>query len=220
MNYHDFIGVVLIPVGTAFVGVGAVQTASSQQDVWSSPWFDVGFAMVMLGALLVIFWRRRSRRSPIPDSGVSVQAAGTVVSHESPLVLRPGKGEWRPFGNAVWGFAIPVRVTNLSDDPITLAQYHLKSAPDAAQRPPIAQEAWNSVSNWMAEFSSEHESEQFAGEIIVPPGESIMRWFVSWVNARPSDGGRPAFTLQIKDSLNDTYELYIPDHPTETYPSP
>lgn len=221
MNAHRAGAVLLIPVGVAFIGVGAVQTPTSQQNVWSNPWFDVGFAMVTLGALLVIFWRRRGQRSqPVPDSGVSAQTIGSAPSSASPLLLRPGKGDWRPFDNAVWAFRIPVRVTNLSDDSITLAQYHLQSTPDAAQRPPIAQEAWNSVSSWIAKFSSEHESELFAGEIIVPPGESTTRWFVSWVYARLQDGGRPSLTLQIKDILNNTYELKIPAHPAETYPSP
>ena len=213
MNSHkapqpDFIGVVLIPVGTAFVGVGAVQTAASQRNVWSSPWFDVGFAMVALGVLLVVSWRWRMRR---------VRRAPNSVS---PLLLRAEKGDWRLFGNAVWTFRIPVRVTNTTGEAITIVHYHLQSTPDAALRPPVSQEAWNAVSSWLATFSSEHESDLFAGEIVVPPGESIMRWFASWVYARLPDGGRPALTLQIKDILNNTYELKLPAHPPETYPSP
>ena len=113
-----------------------------------------------------------------------------------------------------------MRATNLTDAAITLARYHLHSSPDASAATANCQEAWNSVSSWIAKFSSEHESEMFAGEIIVPPGESTTRWFVSWVYARLQDGGRPSLTLQIKDILNNTYELKIPAHPAEKYPSP
>jgi hypothetical protein len=208
----DAIEVTLVTIGAALISVGAVQTAGLHQDVWANPWFDGGCAVVALGALLVIWvivswWR--AWRHKVPDP----------MTDASPLLLRQGKGDWRLFDDTVWAFGISVRVTNITDDPITLARYGLLSGLDVTRRPPLDQEVQDAVGNWLAKLSSAHESELFAGEIIVPPGESITRWFVNSAYAPLPDGGRPALTLQIKDVLNNTYELDIPARPPKTYRS-
>lgn len=132
-------------------------------------------------------------------------------------MLRQGKGEWRLFNDAVWAFGIQVRVTNVTDEPITLVHCHLLSGPEVMQRPMLAREDREAVSNWLAEFSSEHKSELFVGEIIVPSGESVARWFVNSTPNPQLDSGRPALTLQMKDSLGNTYELNIPANPFGKY---
>jgi hypothetical protein len=219
----DAIEVTLATIGTALISVGAVQTAGLHQNVWSNPWFDGGCAVVAFGALPIIsvmasWWR--ALRHKAPDPVTDAEGSAPVPSGASPLLMRPGKADWRLFDDTVWAFGIPVRVTNVVDEPITLARYRLLSGSGITQCPPLSQEVRDAVDSWLAKLSSAHESELFVGEITVPPGESITRWFVNWAYAPLPDGGPPALTLQIKDVLNNAYELDIPAHPPETYRLP
>src|SRR5262249_11675679 len=100
----DAIGVALATIGAALIRVGAVQTADLHQNVWSNPWFDGGCAVVAPGALLVIsvmvsWWRSRRWRH-VPDPGPGARVPGPDVSDASPLLLRPGKGDWHLFDDA------------------------------------------------------------------------------------------------------------------------
>jgi hypothetical protein len=217
----DSIGVALVIVGSTLMSVGAVQTAGPHQNVWSNPWFDFGCVAFTPGVILVIYsivllWRSRRLR-PVPATETGILAADHTHPASSPLLLRPGKEEWRLFNEAVWAFGIQVRVTNVTDEPRTLVRYHLLSERGATQRQMLSREVQESVDSWLAAFSSKHESDLFACEVIVPPGESITEWFVNSAPNPQPDGGRPALTLQLKDSLGDTYELNIPANPLGKY---
>jgi hypothetical protein len=217
----DAIGGMLAVIGSAFVGVGAVQTAGSHQNVWSNPWFDGGCAVLATGFLIAIsvivpWWR--SRRSLTPDPGVAIQEP-QADDQDSPLHLLPQPGVWRLFAGTVWGFGIPVRVTNITEEPITLAHYRLLNGSGAAHRPQLAHDIQGAVDTWIAKLPTEHDSGLFAGEIIVPPGASITRWFIGSAYAPLPDGGRPALTLQFEDVSNDTYERDIPARPRRTFRS-
>ena len=123
------------------------------------------------------------------------------------------------FAGTLWSFGIPVRVTNITEEPITLAHYRVLNGPGATQRPQLTQGIQGAVDAWVATLSAEHNSELFAGEIVVPPGASITRWFIGSAYAPLPDGGRPALTLQFEDVSNDTYERDIPARPRRTFRS-
>jgi hypothetical protein len=151
----DAIGSTLVTIGATFMGVGAVQTAGIHQNVWADPWFDGGFVLVTPGALLaiivVISWSRARRR---PGSG--------------PLHLDLAEENWRLFYNAVWVFGLAVSVTNLTGQPIILADYRLRGEAGETQRPPLAEEVRNAVDNARERLIAEHISALFTGEIAVP----------------------------------------------------
>jgi hypothetical protein len=217
----DAIGGMLAAIGSAFVGVGAVQTAGSHQNVWFNPWFDGGCAVLTTGFLIAIsviipWWRSRRSQTRGPEIAIQERQAD---DQDSPLHLLLQPGVWRLFAGTLWSFGIPVRVTNITEEPITLAHYRLLNGPGATQRPQLTQGIQGAVNAWVATLSAEHNSELFAGEIVVPPGASITRWFIGSAYAPLPDGGRPALTLQFEDVSNDTYERDIPARPPRTYRS-
>jgi hypothetical protein len=217
----DAIGGIMAVIGSAFVGVGAAQTADSHRDIWSNPWFDGGCAVLATGFLIVIsfivsWWR--SRRSRKPGDGVSAQQRQDA-GRDSPLHLLPLRGVWYLFADTIWGFGIPIRVTNISEEPIVLVRYRLLNGQGSTQRPRLADDAQDAVDTWIAALSAEHSLELFAGEIVVPPGGSITRWFIGSAYASLPDGGRPALALQFEDISNDTYERDIPARPRQTFRS-
>lgn len=207
----DAIGASLVAGGGAFVGVGAVLTAGQHQSVWLNPWFDGGCATLAIGGGLLtstfVSWWRARRRSP--DPGPAVQAADQPPQ-APPLQMFPKEGEWRLFAGAVWGFAIPLRAVNVTEEPITLAYYRLLSGPDATQRPPLAHDVQAAVDRWMEELAARHNPELFAGEVVVEPGKPVTRWFIGSAYALPVNGGRPALTLQFEDVSGDVYQAFIP----------
>jgi hypothetical protein len=222
----DTAGPTLVTIGAALMGVGAVQTAGLHQDVWSDPWFDGGCALVAPGALPVItamisWWRSWWRRLRAIHHGSEPDAL--LLDHEeqtfSPLHLRLADENWRLCHNAVWVFGLAVSVTNLTGKPIILAHYQLLNEPSETQGLPIVAEVWDAVSYSKAMLTAEHNSELFTGEIIVPPGTSIIRWHIDTAYVPSPEGGRPHCTFQVKDTLDYTYELDIPARPSKTYRS-
>ena len=217
----DAIGGMLAAIGSAFVGVGAVQTAGSHQNVWFNSWFDGGCAVLTTGFLIAIsviipWWRSRRSQTRGPEVAIQERQAD---DQDSPLHLLPQPGVWRLFAGTLLSFGIPVRVTNITEEPITLAHYRVLNGPGATQRPQLTQGIQGAVDAWVATLSAEHNSELFAGEIVVPPGASITRWFIGSAYAPLPDGGRPALTLQFEDVSNDTYERDIPARPRRTFRS-
>ncbi len=175
----DAIGASLVAGGGALMGVGAVLTAGPHQNVWLNPWFDGGCAALTTGGVLLMstfvsWWRARRRRTPEP--GTADQPAGQP-QQARPLQMFPKEGEWRLFAGTVWGFAIPVRAVNVTEEPITLAYYRLLSGPDATPPPPLAHDVQAAVDHWMEELAARHSSELFAGEVVVEPGKPVTRWF-------------------------------------------
>lgn len=217
----DAVGGMMAVIGSAFIGVGAVQTAGSRQDVWSNPWFDGGCAVLATGFFIAIsvtisWWH--SRRSRNPNHGVPTRQQQDG-GQDSPLHLLPQRGVWHLFAGTIWGFGIPVRVTNITEEPIVLAHYRLLNGLSTVERPQPAGDVQGTVDTWLAALSAEHGAELFAGEIVVPPGASITRWFIGSAYAPLPDGGRPALTLQFEDISNDTYERDIPARPPRTFRS-
>jgi hypothetical protein len=117
----DAVGGMLAVVGSAFIGVGAAQTAGLHQDVWSNPWFDGGCAIVATGLLIAIsvivsWWHSRRRRR---------------ASTASPLLLLPGSEKSRIFDSSVWAIGLALHIFR-----------HLTTAGRSAvrqQRPDMAQ---------------------------------------------------------------------------------
>jgi hypothetical protein len=222
----DTADLTLVTIGAALMGVGAIQTPGLHQDVWSNPWFDGGCALVALGTLLLITalfsWWRSWRRQP-PAIHQESEPDALISDHEektfSPLRLRLGDENWRSFYNAVWVFGLAVTVTNLTGKPIILAHYQLLSEPSETQRPPIAAEVRDAVSDWQARLAGEHNSELFTEEITVPPGASITRWHIDTAYVPLPQGGRPHCIFQLRDTLDNTYELDIPARPPKIYRS-
>jgi hypothetical protein len=213
----DAVGGMMTVIGGTFMGVGAVQTAGPRQDVWINPWFDGGSAVVAAGFLLVISaitsegrsWRWR--RAPAARAG----AASAGRSSTSPLLLDLGREDWHPFDD-VWGFGLAVHIFNRTGDPITIVQCDFLDGSNARQHPPLAEKSRLAVSDWITRISSDHSSELLAGEITVPPHESVTRWLVSSAYAL-RNGGRPHLTIRIKDTLNNTYELNVLARPAIIY---
>jgi hypothetical protein len=198
----DAVGGMLAVIGSAFTGVGAVQTAGSHQNVWSSPWFDAGCAVLALATLLVmwaiaLWWRSRPPANPL----------------ELGLVGE----DWQLFAGKAWAFGVQARATNNTDDQITLVDYRLLSRSDELQQPALDRDDQDAVDRWLAELTSKHQSQLFLGKNTVPPRESITRWFVNSASAPLPDGGRPAFLLRIKDTFNNAYELEIEARPSKTF---
>lgn len=217
----DAVGGMMAVIGSAFIGVGAAQTAGSRQDVWSNPWFDGGCAVLATAFLIAIsviisWWRFQRPRTP--DHGGPTQQRHDAVQ-DSPLHLLPQRGVWCLFADTIWGFGISVRVTNITEEPIVLAHYRLLNGLGAAASSQLADDVQGTVDTWLAALSAEHGAELFVGEIVVPPGESITRWFIGSAYAPLPDGGRPALTLQFEDVSNDTYERDIPARPRRTFRS-
>jgi hypothetical protein len=204
----DAIGGILAVIGSAFIGVGAVQTAGSHQDVWSNPWFDGGWVVLATGFLIAIsvivsWWRSRRRRRP---------------STVSPLLLILGSEKSRIFDNAIWAVGLALHIINQTGDPITIAQGKVLNGSHVTQHPLLTEECQRDLSSWIAALSSDHESELFAGETTVPPHGSVTRWFINSAYASPQNGGRPRLIVQIKDTLNNTYELNVPARRAIIYP--
>jgi hypothetical protein len=220
-------GVALATIGGVLMGVGASQPAGSHYDVWSSRWFDGGCALVACGVLVVVsalmvsWWRSRRRRAPAVrhDRGSGALSPDHEPPTASPLPLRLVDENWQLFYSAVWVFGLAVCATNLMDKPIILARYQLQSRTGVAQRPPLAQVVWDSVNAAKAHLSSDHQGELFAGEITVPPGGSVTRWYIDTAYVPLPDGGRPHCTFQIRDILDNAYELEIPARPPRIYRS-
>jgi hypothetical protein len=192
----------LAVIGSAFVGVGAVQTAGSHLNVWSDPWFDAGCAALAAATLLavwaiILWWRSRPAANPL----------------ELDLVSE----DWQLFADKAWAFGVEVRATNSTENQITFVSYRLLSRSDETQQPTLDREDQDAVDNWLAELTAKHPSQIFLGRNTVPPGESIARWFVNSASAPLPDGGRPAFLLRIKDTLNNAYELEIEARPAQTF---
>jgi hypothetical protein len=216
----------LAAIGGAFMGVGAVQTASSQ-DVWSNPWFDGGFAAVAVGALLVIsatsasWWRVLRRRPPVIKQ--RSRPSAMILEHEpaaaNPLELRLVDEDWQLSYRAVWAFGLAVCVTNTTDRPVVLANYHVRSEPGETQHPPFAQEVWDAVNHSASHLTSEHQAELFAGDITVPPHGSVTRWYVDTAYVPLPEKGRPHCTFLITDTLDNSYELDIPARPAKRFRS-
>lgn len=219
------VGAAFVAVGGILVGIGLSRIAGSHQDVWSSPWFDSGGAVVVVGVLLVVsmplisWWRSRRRTAshegPCSDAPVS----GHGTSAVSPLRLRLDDEDWRPSYRAVWALGLKVTVTNITGKPIIIVDRQLRSERGETQRPPLAPEVWNSVNDSKSRLTSEHNSELFADEITVPPGGSVTRWHIDTAYVPLLEGGRPHCTFQIKDILDNTYELDIPARPSITFRS-
>lgn len=91
--------------------------------------------------------------------------------------------------------------------------------PDVTHRLSPAPEVQAAADAWIATLSADHGSELFIGEIVVPLGESITRWFIGLAHAPLPDGGRPALTLQFEDVGNDTYEKIILGRPRRIFRS-
>jgi hypothetical protein len=167
----DAIAAGLVAGGGALMGVGAVLTAGQHQNVWLNPWFDGGCAALTTGGVLLMstfvsWWRARRRRTP--DPGSAVQPAGQP-QQARPLQMFPKEGEWRLFAGTMWGFAIPVRAVNVTEEPITLAYYRLLSGPDATQPPPLAHDVQAAVDRWLDELAARHSSELFAERSLWSP---------------------------------------------------
>lgn len=94
---------------------------------------------------------------------------------DSPLRLLPQRGVWRPLGGTAWSFGLPIRITNITEEPISLAHYPLADGSDRAPRLPFIPSVQAAVDASIAALSAEHSSELFIDEIVVPPGESITR---------------------------------------------
>jgi hypothetical protein len=205
------IGAGLVTGGGALMGVGAV-LAAGQHGVWSNPWFDGGCAALAVGGVLlssavIPWWRSRRRGTPAPE--VAAQQ-WEDPDQDSPLRLLPQRGVWRPFGGTAWSFGLPIRITNITEEPITLAHYRLLNGPGQATWPPFSPDVQAAVDASIAALSAEHSSELFMDEIVVPPGESITRWFIGSTYALLPGGDRPALALQFEDVSGDTYNVYIP----------
>jgi hypothetical protein len=146
-----------------------------------------------------------------------------IPDHEeqasSPLHLRLADENWRLSYNAVWVFGLAVSITNLTGKSIILAHYQLRSEPGETQRPQLAEKVRDAVNDLTAKLTAEHNSELFTDEIIVPPGMSIIRWHINTAYVPIPEGGRPQCTFQVKDTLDNTYELDIPARPPKTYRS-
>jgi hypothetical protein len=214
----DGIGAGLVAGGGALMGVGAV-LAAGQQDVWSNPWFDGGCAALAAGGVLLIvafvsWWRSRRLETPNPKIAVKEQQA---AEQDSPLRLLPQRGVWRPFAGTAWGFGIPVRVINITEESITLVRYRLLNGSEAPQRSSLAYDLQAEIDTWLANLLAEHNSELFAGEIVVPPCASITRWFIGWAPAPLPNDGRPALTMQFEDVFTDTYNVNIPGRPRRSF---
>lgn len=221
------VGAAFVAVGGILVGIGLSRIAGSHQAVWSSPWFDSGGVVVVVGVLLVVstplisWWHSRLRRPPTshqgPESDAPVSDHGTSAA--SPLRLRLDDEDWRPSYRAVWALGLKVTVTNVTGKPIILVDYQLRNESSETQRPPLASEVWNSVNDSKSRLMSEHKSELFGGEITVPPGGSVTRWHIDTAYVPLPEGGRPHCTFQITDILDNTYELNIPARPSITFRS-
>jgi hypothetical protein len=207
----DGVGVGLVTGGGALMGVGAV-LAAGQRDVWSNPWFDGGCAALAVGGILLFsavisWWRSRRQRTPAPRTAIQ---EWQEPDQDSPLRLLPQRGVWRLFGGRAWSFGLPIRITNITEEPITLAHYRLLNGSGQAPRSPFTPDVQTAVDAFIAALSAEHGSELFIDEIVVPPGESITRWFIGSTYALLPEGSRPALTLQFEDVSGDTYNAYIP----------
>ena len=177
--------------------------------------------LLVVSTPLISWWRSSRDRPPASHQGSEsdVQAADHGTSAASPLRLRLDDEDWRLSYRAVWALGLMVTVTNVTGRPIILVAYRLRSEPGETQRPPLAQEVWDSVSAMTSILTSEHESELFADEITVPPGGSVTRWHIDTAYVPLPEGGRPHCIFQIKDSLDNAYELNIPARPSATFRS-
>lgn len=220
-------GVGLATIGGVLMGVGAYENDASGHLIWANPWFAGGCVLVACGIVLVVFplistWLRRQPDLAQPDSSGEL---GKGLAHlvpdaapPSPLYLKLVDETWRLVYNAVWVIGLQIRVTNLTDKPVILTGCYLAPHSGIRRPLPLAERVWTSVNALLKELKTEHESEQFAEEAMVPPIGSITRWIFG-TSYIPQQGGRPSCTFGMKDALDNDYKLDIPARAPETYHS-
>jgi hypothetical protein len=234
-------GGTLVAAGGVLVGVGIAEEAGSHHSVSSDPWFSVGCALVALGLVLVFStivasWlrSRHPKRGPtirehfeqgIPFPRGLGRGLGALIPDPvpspppSPLHLVVADESWKLLYNAVWAFGVAIRVTNLTEKPITLTHYYLQPLSGEGPRPPLAPQVWDAVNASTKRLKEEHASELFNGEITVPPLSTITRWMVHTSYLPLPGGGRPRCTFGMKDTLDNQYKFDIPARAAETYSS-
>lgn len=138
----------------------ATSAALSSGPVTSSP--GPGWPIDLMVAFATAASHQTTQELPDPDQG-------------SPLRLLAQRGVWRLFGGTAWSFGLPIRITNITEEPITLAHYRQLNGSNRVRRPPFSPDIQPAVDASIAALSAEHDSELFIDEIIAPPGEPITR---------------------------------------------
>jgi len=215
------VGAAMASIGGILIGHGDWENHGTHLLVWANLWFAtgclllaLGTAMVGVGALTMILkWKRSRERRLTPtdpqDPGRAEEPLRAVVIDE----------EWSPVRDVFCTFALRIEVINLTDGPINLLTFNLV-AKVSGKIAPIAIEAWNDISNSMAEMKAMHSSELLMGPTAVPSLNRITGWLVSYGTIPIPEGGRPPCELSAVDNRGNSYELFIAPRPQQRYKSP
>lgn len=229
-------GAALIAAGGIFMTVTALEPTKKPATVWASSWFDLGFALVMLGLLItlvgvVLHFRKEAEPASaapavIPDESQPSHASLTTPEPErktSPLKMALVDEEWSFVEDTLWAFAIAVRVENTTDKTILVADSTFTNLDDGDRNTSLYerfQDIWPAVNQETKHLFDTHLNDRYSGifepELLFSPNQAEVLWYIGEA-LPPQGGGIPRFTFTLKDSLGNLYDMDVDRRPAQRF---
>lgn len=159
-------GAALIAVGGIFMAVTGVEPTKTPGTVWANSWFDLGFAVVILGLLITgigiaLHFRKEVQPGSAQPAALTADKPPAATSpavnpdefkpYQAPLPslelereLTPLKmvlidEDWSLVEETIWVFAIAVQVENRTDKAILITDFSFTNLDDGDRNTPLYQ---------------------------------------------------------------------------------
>lgn len=229
-------GAALIAAGGIFIAVTALEPTKKPGTVWANSWFDLGFALVMLGLLVtiigtVLHFIKEAEPTSAPPSVTldeSKLSRPPLTPPEpdrgtSPLKMAVVEEDWSLVEDTLWAFGIAVKVENKTDQTILITDISFTNLDDGDRKTPLYerfQDIWPAVTRETKHLFDVHLNDGYSGifedNILFSPNQAEVLWYIGEALS-PEGGGRPRFTLTLKDSLGNSYDMDFHRRPAQRF---